>query len=342
MNERRRPSPGRMGQEPDNSHDAATPEAGATRTVPSGRKGDGAQQPGLFPIRTVATRTGVNPITLRAWERRYGLIRPHRTDKGHRLYTARDIELIRQVIALLDQGIAISQVARMVRRRLDGESAPAPAELPWERYGVRMREAVRRFDEEDLDRVYNDALSLYPLTLVTNRLLVPLLRAFGDDWSLGDGRVAEEHFFATFLRNKLGARFHHRPRGRSGPTLLAACLPGEHHELALLLFAVAAQDHGYRLVLLGADMPFGEIPIVAERSRCDAVVLSGSFPGQADELARGLREVTAGVTVPVFVGGQTAVRWQELIIGTGAIAVGQDIDGGLRRIAETLQDREAR
>ncbi|HWS03208.1 MAG TPA: MerR family transcriptional regulator, partial [Gammaproteobacteria bacterium] len=70
--------------------------------------------PGRFPIRTVANLTGVNPVTLRAWERRYQLLRPERTAKGHRLYSQQDVERIRKVLDLLDRGIAISQVTGLL------------------------------------------------------------------------------------------------------------------------------------------------------------------------------------------------------------------------------------
>ena len=63
----------------------------------------------LYPIRTVAAITGVNPVTLRAWESRYGLVRPRRTAKGHRLYSNREIDVINETLALLDKGVAISQ-----------------------------------------------------------------------------------------------------------------------------------------------------------------------------------------------------------------------------------------
>ena len=79
---------------------------------------------GLFPIRTVCNLTGVHPVTLRAWERRYGLIRPKRTPKGHRLYSSEDIELIRHILRLLDQGISIGQAGQL----LDSRKAPVPHE----------------------------------------------------------------------------------------------------------------------------------------------------------------------------------------------------------------------
>ena len=74
---------------------------------------DHSKAEGLYPIRTVSSLTGVNSITLRAWERRYGLIKPVRTPKGHRLYTQNDIDLIQQVLELLDKGISIGQVCQL-------------------------------------------------------------------------------------------------------------------------------------------------------------------------------------------------------------------------------------
>ncbi|MES9930293.1 MAG: MerR family transcriptional regulator, partial [Candidatus Thiodiazotropha sp. 6PDIVS] len=69
---------------------------------------------GYYPIRKVAELTGINPVTLRAWERRYGLIKPERTPKGHRLYTDEHIQLIRRIIGLIDKGISIGQVRHML------------------------------------------------------------------------------------------------------------------------------------------------------------------------------------------------------------------------------------
>jgi len=201
----------------------------------------------LYPIRTVSTLTGVNTVTLRAWERRYGLIRPTRTASGHRLYTQAQIDLINRVLVLLDKGIAISQV----RAALDSTVEPqAPGEAqagPWQRYLERMVSAIVRFDENGLEESYNEALSLYPVDMVTRHLLLPLLTELGQRWETAEGSIAEEHFFGVYLRNKLGARFHHRARGNTGPRLLLACLPGELHEIGVLLFALSAHDNGFRI-----------------------------------------------------------------------------------------------
>jgi DNA-binding transcriptional MerR regulator len=288
-----------------------------------------------YPISTVSALTGINPVTLRAWERRYGLIQPHRTDKGHRLYSASDIERIKQILRLVNEGISIGQV----RDALQSSSSVAGASSSddtWNTYLSRMVAAIEHFDESGLERAYNEAMSLYPVEIVTRQLLIPLLTELGDRWQNATGSVAEEHFFGVYMRNKLGARFHHRQGKPRGLRLLAACLPGELHELGLLLFGLAAHDRGFQVILLGADMPLAELPLVVERTKCDAIVLSGSIKPSPELLAEQLPELVKRVAVPVFVGGTTATNYADEITRTGARSVGSDLTLGLRDIDRVL------
>jgi DNA-binding transcriptional MerR regulator/methylmalonyl-CoA mutase cobalamin-binding subunit len=292
----------------------------------------------VYPIRTISNLTGVNAVTLRAWERRYGLIRPKRTPKGHRLYTESDLERIKRVLELLEQGIAISQAGQLLDQSIPLQTRGAEPGQPgiWQHYQTRMLNALERFDEAVLDSAYNDALSLYPVELVNTRLIAPLLRLLGQRWKTTPGGVAEEHFFSVYLRNKLGARIHHLNARRKGHLLLVACLPGEQHEVGMLMFALAAVSHGYQVLVLGANLPLDQIPVVLERRHCQAVVLSGSarparglFPDQLGTLVR-----QAGV--PVFVGGAVAERYKDEVEATHAIALGQTVQPALQRIAATL------
>jgi methylmalonyl-CoA mutase cobalamin-binding subunit len=199
-----------------------------------------------------------------------------------------------------------------------------------------MSAAIAGFDEQALEAVYEQALSLYPIDRVNRMLLMPLLEHLGERWSKVAGGVAEEHFFATYLRNKLGARFHHRRALAEGPRLLLACVPGEQHEIGLLMFALAAHDAGLRVVLLGANVPLAEAGAAARRAQCDAVVLSSSIeppPGLYPELA----QLVAAVARPVFMGGGTASGHARHIEAAGVIPVGAGIEAGVRRIAAELR-----
>lgn len=294
--------------------------------------------PDLFPIRTLSQLTGVNPVTLRAWERRYGVIQPQRTPKGHRLYSREDVALVERILALTARGVPVGQVRQVLNRGAQDETRGGPDEL-WAEGRRSMLEAVTRFDEEALERAYEKALAVHPVDVVTRRLVVPLLVELGRRWESAEGSVAEEHFFGVYLRNKLGARFHHRVRRTGGPRLMACCWPGELHEIGVLLFALAASDAGYEVVLLGANMPLEELPAAVTRSGADAVVLSGSNRPPAEVLGRGLPTLIRTLRVPVFCGGLSAVTCHDNLAAAGAVPLGEDLGAGLRLIAERLAKR---
>lgn len=293
------------------------------------------QSADLYPIRTVSAITGINPVTLRAWERRYGLIRPRRTETGHRIYSARDIDKINRAIVLVEKGHSISQVAAMLEAASSAAASPSDVSgNTWKDYQSRMLTAISGFREDELDSIYNEVLALFSLPVVNRHLIVPLLKDLGDRWQNGAGSVAEEHFFAFYLRNKLGARFHHRGQRNLGPLLISACLPGESHETGLMLFSLAALDRGYRLVNLGANMPLEDLPLAARRAGADGLILSGRVDPEEDVLGPRLRSLVNRSAVPVFVGGQVSVRHRDLIERTGARALGDDIEPALKRLEE--------
>lgn len=291
----------------------------------------------LYTIGTVSQLTGVGAITLRAWERRYELIHPVRKDSGHRLYTRKNIEQINRITSLTGQGMRISQITpEMLEDEPAADALEGAAVDLWKTYVKNMVEAIVAFDEERLEEIYNEALSLYPIEMVTRLLLKPLLIELGLRWESGPGGVAEEHFFAFYLRNKLGARFHHRPRKNGGPHLLLACLPGEYHEIALLLFALAAHEQGFHLLTLGADTPLQELARVAAKTQSDAIVLSGAVQPGESVLNRELPKLVETVSIPVFVGGQASVLAADAIGKAGAEALGQDMELGLKRLSAQL------
>jgi DNA-binding transcriptional MerR regulator len=297
--------------------------------------------PEQFPIRTLSALTGVSTGTLRAWERRYGLLRPLRTPSGHRLYTHGHVEEVRRVLALVERGTPVSRV----RQRLEAEAASGDSGEtvgPWLGYQDRMAAAVVVFDEQGLETVYDEALSLHPIERVTRNVILPLLQRLGERWEKLDGAIGEEHFFSTYLRSKLGARLQHHMRYATGPRLVAACAPGEQHEVGLLLFAIEARDAGFRPVLLGADTPLAEVGFSLRRSNSEGVVLSSSVDPAAGILDRDLAELVNSIPAPVFVGGQTSVRHRRAISSAGAIPLGTDLEDGVRLIAATLASREYR
>lgn len=294
-----------------------------------------------LPIRAIVSLTGVKAITLRAWERRYGLIHPLRTAKGHRLYTHDHVERIRRALALVERGVPISQV----REALDALPAARIAtrsRAPWGDFIDRMAAAITRFDEPQLDRIYDEALSVHSIENLTRHVILPLLARLGERWQDLAGAIAEEHFFATYLRSKLGARLQHRMRYATGPRLLGACAPGEQHEIGLLLFALEAHEVGMRTVLLGADLPFDQLGAAFRRSGCAAIVISSSIDPAPGLLQQALPALVRKADAPVFVGGATAVRHRAAINAAGAIALGTVLEDGVRLVLAKLGSGESR
>ena len=128
---------------------------------------------GWLPIREVSRRTGVNPVTLRAWERRYGLVVPQRTPKGHRLYSEAQIARIQAILTWLGRGVAVSKI-----RALLDDNAAMPADTsasPWDDLRQQCIAAIGRINERQLDELFNAALAIYPAQTLCEQLMLPLL-----------------------------------------------------------------------------------------------------------------------------------------------------------------------
>lgn len=133
----------------------------------------------LFPIREVSRLTGVNPVTLRAWERRYGLIQPTRTESGHRLYSMTEIERVRSIVDWIDRGVAVSKVGKILARTepLKALAHIIPDDLvqaDYAQWQQQVQLAVSSFDDRALDQVYNQIFSSYSLPVVFQNILMPL------------------------------------------------------------------------------------------------------------------------------------------------------------------------
>ena len=148
---------------------------------------------GGLPIREVTRLTGVHPVTLRAWERRYGLVVPQRTGKGHRLYSEEQVERIRRILVWLERGVAISQVRALLER--PEETPAADVESPWERLHEQLLDAIAALAERRLDDLFNQAASLYPVATLCEKLLQPLLQHLERRWQGQFGARMERAFF---------------------------------------------------------------------------------------------------------------------------------------------------
>ncbi|WP_407315067.1 MerR family transcriptional regulator [Pseudomonas sp. nanlin1] len=223
-----------------------------------------------LPIREVARQTGVNPVTLRAWERRYGLIVPHRTAKGHRLYDAEHVRRVQLVVTWLSRGVSVSQVKALLDapQSLKGE----PIESEWLPLREQLIEAIAALAERRVDDLFNQAMAIYPPVTLCEQLLLPLLEALEQRWQSQFGAQMERVFFFTWLRSKFGARLYHNNRQLSGaPVLLInqSDLPLEPH---LWLTAWLVSSANCPVTVLDWPLPPSELALASERLKARAVL----------------------------------------------------------------------
>jgi len=282
------------------------------------------RQEELYPIREVSRLTGVNPVTLRAWERRYGLIQPTRTDSGHRLYSQADIDAVRSILAWIERGVAVSKVGKILARSsvANAPSAPVGDEVAageWGEWQAQLRGAVAAFDESRLERLYGQVFSSYPLAVAFQDVLLPvwqelLLRQDGF------GQTSEWLFLDTFLRGRVLQRLQ-LSRSQGDERVLLAALPGHVHELELLVAGLLLAGSDLAVSLLGLGQPFDELPLVCEKLRPQALVLF-SNRAPAAELPRQLGRLVLALDCPLALAGEVAELAEESLQGTPVACLG--------------------
>jgi MerR family transcriptional regulator, light-induced transcriptional regulator len=280
----------------------------------------------LYRIHVVAERVGVTEALLRAWERRYGLTKPQRTPGGYRAYTETDIEVLKRIKKLTEQGVSIGEAARhgpALRRELSKQASPPPPPPSdgeqLARWRSEMLAAGQAYDQERVDAVLDQALAVLPPRLAFERLVAPALVEVGDAWHRGELSVAQEHLVSQAARSRLAAALVARPR-RGTKHVLCACFPEEEHDIGLLGAALRLSEAGVKVTFLGARTPAQELAQAAAGSKVHLIALSalvdpGPRPFRAT-LARLMKQVPPGI--PVVVGGAAARAHAKAVEELGA------------------------
>jgi MerR family transcriptional regulator, light-induced transcriptional regulator len=257
--------------------------------------------PGQVRIGELSRRSGVSPELLRAWEQRYGLLRPTRSDGGFRLYTAADERRIAVMRSHLERGLSAAEAARLT---LEEERGNGGGEAPLlERTAAELRSALDALDEGAAQAALDRLLSGFSTAAVLRDVLLPYLRELGERWERGDVSVAQEHFASQVVRGRLLGLARGWDRG-TGPRALLACMPGELHDLGLIAFGLGLRDHGWRITFLGPDVPLDTLADTVAAHRPDAVMLAATTPARF-EAGRGALRRLARVA-PVWIAGAGA------------------------------------
>lgn len=297
-----------------------------TDIAPSTLQARSLEREDLFPIREVSRLTGINPVTLRAWERRYGLLQPTRTESGHRLYSMADIETVRSILGWIERGVAVSKVGKILAKAepLQALAKIIPDELvlaDYTQWQQQVQAAVSGFDEVLLEQIYGQIFSSYPLAVVFQDILMPLWQQLLLRHD-GFGQTSEWLFLDGFLRSRVLQRLQ-LMRVMQPRRVIVCALGDQARELEVLVTALYLGHVDSAIQFLSIGQPFDELTLVCERVKPQALVLVSNHAPAAD-FPRRLNRLALSLDCQLFLAGDASDLAQESLAESSIGCLGSE------------------
>ncbi len=260
----------------------------------------------LYKVGAISRLTGFSPELLRAWERRYGLLKPVRGKGGQRLYTSEDLRLLQQIRRMLSQGRSIGELAALGRQALLQSATPAPAASPaqyadeLERIRAAILDAAVGLDPSRLEQALDEAFARVSPEAAIQQILEPVAHRIGALWASGRCSIAGEHLVSGAFTHRLRRLLEAAAVRSENRSVITACFPDEWHELGILVVAYLLARQGVRITHLGPALPFEDLRIACQAIKPEAVVLSVT----SSEIYRTNREALVRLA-----SGLPEIRW---------------------------------
>jgi|SRR5579872_2056696 len=291
----------------------------------------------LYNIQAVAAATGVPTITLRSWERRYGVPAPRRDPKGYRLYSERDIEVVRWLREQVRHGVGISRAVNVFRALRTAEDTTRehqtfdPRDLRH-----RLLEDIFRLDEAGILTTITEVLAVMPVEDAVLEIFQATLYDVDESWAAGDLSVTCEHFAANIIRGALIQLLRLAPRPVRPERLIVGCGPGELHDIGALTVALLLRRRGFGVVFVGASVEEHGLVDDACRHRPSGVLLSASTAETAVALAGLASRLADRFDGLVGIGGQGYAAWGEPETRRVETFAGMDAAAAVSRLEDML------
>lgn len=286
-----------------------------------------------FTIKAVSQATGLTVETLRAWERRYEVVRPTRDASGRRTYSAADVARLRLLRSATELGHTISRLANLGDDELaklvassGGHARQGPAR--GQTYVDRALDAAEHSDPSGVEEVLTSAIALLPPNEVIHTVIAPLVREIGDRWHRGEVTIAQEHMVTDIVRRLVISVSRGYLRADNGPCLVLATLSGERHELGILMCSWLAATRRYHTHYLGADCPAAEIARFALEVDARAVLISLVMPENSVPVMLQLRELAEQLRgkCEIWIGGFAARQLTPEEVPVGCVLLPGPLD----------------
>ena len=241
----------------------------------------------MYTIKQASRLTGVSEASLRAWERRYGVVVPQRNESGYRLYDDEDLAAVSTMRRLVDAGWSPKEAGRAVSRG-EAPTFVGPMERPASSHHENQPSGVAHthlflssaaaMDAAGIEESLDAGFALGSFEHIVDSWLFPTLEALGEGWARGEIDVAGEHAASHAVHRRLSAAFEAAGSRSRGPAVVIGLPQGSQHDLGALAFATAARRRGLDVLYLGADVPVGSWKAAVRSRAAQAAVLSVVTP----------------------------------------------------------------
>ncbi|GAP07328.1 MAG TPA: MerR family DNA-binding transcriptional regulator [Anaerolinea thermolimosa] len=281
----------------------------------------GGEHSPLYNIKAVSRLVGLLPVTLRAWERRYGLPQPRRGEQGYRLYSEYDLRILRWLIRQVESGLSIGRAVRYLEELRRSGQDPATNAAPsltgsvmpsskihstaCENLGAELLDAMVHFDEPTAMEVIRRAFALYPVDQVLINIFAPMMVQIGEMWHTGHLPIATEHFASQWVIQQLMSMLAATGLPSRPGLIVAACAPGETHQIGLLMLVVILRWRGWNVRYLGPDLSLERLEEALAPIHPTLLMFSANRPETARNL-EGIEKILRRFPQPsplVVVGG---------------------------------------
>ncbi len=262
----------------------------------------------VYTIKAVSMATGVSIETLRAWERRYGVVQPKRDASGRRAYEPADVLRLKKLREATENGHAISKLAKLSDEQLNSTALMAQSATALEHnapaFAQRMLKAAENYQPDQCDHALSMAMALLPLLEVIKQVISPVLKTVGERWHQGSLTIGQERIISQSIEKHVTIALDNYNRITAGSPIVFAIVGSERHEFGILMSALLAASHGFRCVYIGPEIPAEDLAVLVTRVNARALVMSFVFSKTAsnkNELRKLLGLCPSWL--PIWVGG---------------------------------------
>lgn len=282
----------------------------------------------MYSIKQVSELLDIPAVTIRAWENRYNVVTPTRTEGGHRLYSEKDIDTLKWIKTQVhEKNMKISDAVRLLQ-----EAAPAPAAPPsesnkYEELTGQLYLALINLDTHKANQIADLAFSLYDYEEVFHHILVKVLYKVGDEWENGVISVAQEHFSSQFIINRCTQFLRILPMNPALPKVMAFCPEGEHHQIGLMIFSLFLKKKGNEVIYLGPNTPLEGLADLIKMKNISVVAISMTNPAPVKKVESWIQScLETNPSLKFIVGGSCVHDCSKLESNSVSYSLGFDWD----------------